>query len=74
MYSFARQWRILSTFTCFAMEGSQRNGGGLSLLQGRLGMQVVMDDHTIDDILRREGYSSRVNAASSVPGIAPAKS
>ena len=62
MYFFARKWRILSKFLCFAMESSHRrlkrmlcNSGGLSLLCGRLGVQVVVDNHTIDDSLRREG-------------------
>ena len=60
-YFFARKWRILSKFSCFAMEGSHRrlkrmlrNSGGLSLLRGRLGVQVVVDKHTIDDSLRRQ--------------------
>ena len=42
MYYFAKKWRILSKFSCFAMEGSHRrlkrmlrNSGGLSLLRGR---------------------------------------
>ena len=55
MYYFAKKWRILSKFSCFAMEGSHRrlkrmlrNSGGLSLLRGRLGGQVVVDNHTID--------------------------
>ena len=59
MYLFARKWRILSKFSCFAMEGSHRrlkrmlcNSGGLSLLRGRLGVQVVVDNHSIDDNLR----------------------
>ena len=63
MYFFASKWRILSKFSCFAMEGSHRrlkrmlrNSGGLSLLRGRLGMHVVVDNHTIDDSLRLEGW------------------
>ena len=62
MCFFGRQWRILSEFACFAMERSHRrlkcmlrNSGGLSLLRGRLGLQVVGDNHTIHDSLRREG-------------------
>ena len=58
MYYFAKKWRILSKFSGFAMEGSHRrlkrmlrNSGGLSLLRGRLGVQVVVDNHTIDDSL-----------------------
>ena len=63
MYFFARKWRILSKFSCFAMEGSHRrlkrmlrNTGGRSLLFCRPGVQVVVDNHTIDDSLRREGW------------------
>ena len=63
MYFFARTWRILSKFSCFAMEGSHRrlkrmlrHSGGLSLLCGCLGVQVVVDNHTIDDSLRAEGW------------------
>ena len=33
-----------------------RNSGGLSLLRGRLGVQVVVDNPTIDDSLRAEGW------------------
>ena len=47
MYYFAKKWRILSKFSCFAMEGSHRrlkrmlrNSGGLSLLRGRLGVHA----------------------------------
>ena len=43
-----KKWTILSKFSCFAMEGSHqrlkrmlRNSGCLSLLRGRLGVQVV---------------------------------
>ena len=59
MYFFARKWRILSKFSCFAMEGSHhklkrtlRNSGGLSLLRGRLGVLVVVES------LRREGWDA----------------
>ena len=45
------------------MEGSHRrltpmlrNSGGLSLLRGKLDLQVVVDNHTIDDNLRCEGW------------------
>ena len=65
MYFFARKCRILSKLSCFAMEGSHRrlkhmlrNSGGLSLLCGRLGVQVVVDNHTIDDSLCREGWDA----------------
>ena len=61
VYFFARQWRILSKFVCFAIEGSHRrfkltlrNSGGLTLSRGKLGLHVVVDNDTIDDNLRRE--------------------
>ena len=64
MYFFVLQWVILSKFACFAMEGSHRrlkcllrNSGGLSLLRGIMAPQVVVDNHTIDDNLRREGWN-----------------
>ena len=63
MYFFASQWRNLSQFSCFTMEGSHRtlkrmlrNSGGLGLLRGRVGVQVVVDNHTMDDSLRAEGW------------------
>ena len=33
-----------------------RNSGGLSLLRGRQGVQFVLDNRTIDDSLRAEGW------------------
>ena len=33
-----------------------RNSGGLSLLRRRLGVQVVVDSHTIDDRLAAHGW------------------
>ena len=69
MYYFAKKWRILSKFSCFAMEGSHRrlkrmlrNSGGLSLLRGRLGVQVVVDNHTIDDSLWLHGWDATKRA------------
>ena len=35
-----------------------RNSGGLSLLRGRLGVQVVVDKHTIDDSLWLHGWDA----------------
>ena len=69
MYYFAKKWRILSKFSCFAMEGSHRrlkrmlrNSGGLSLLRGRLGVQVVVDNHTIHDSLWLHGWDATKGA------------
>ena len=48
-YFFARKETILLNFSCFAMEVSRLrlkrmlyNSGGLSLLRGRLGVQVAV--------------------------------
>ena len=69
IYYFAKKWRILSKLSCFAMEGSHRrlkrmlrNSGGLSLLRGRLGVQVVVDNHTIDDSLWLHGWDATKRA------------
>ena len=69
MYFFAKKWRTLSKFSCFALEGSHRrlkrmlrNSGGLSLLRGRLGVQVVVDNHTIDDSLWSHGWDATKRA------------
>ena len=69
MYYFTKKWRILSKFSCYAMEGSHRrlkrmlrNSGGLSLLRGRLGVQVVVDNHTIDDSLWLHGWDATKRA------------
>ena len=69
MYYFAKKWRMLSKFSCFTMEGSHRrlkrmlrNSGGLSLLRGRLGVQVVVDNHTIDDSLWSHGCDATKRA------------
>ena len=74
-FFFARKWRILSRFSCFAMDGSHRrqnrfarNSGGLSLLRCRLGVQVVVDNHTIDCGLRRERWDVTMG---SMPGQGP---
>ena len=69
MYFLAKKWRILSKFSCSAMEGSHRrlkgmlrNSGGLSLLRGRLGVQVVVNNHTIDDTLAVHGWDATKRA------------
>ena len=56
MYFFGKKLRISSKCPCFAVEGSHRmpkrmlrNNVGVSLLWGILGVQVVVDTHTIDD-------------------------
>ena len=69
MYYLAKKWRILSKFSCFALEGSHRrlkrmlrNVGGPSLLRGRLGLQVVVDNHIVDDILWSHGWDATKRA------------
>ena len=39
-----------------------RNNGGLRLLRGRLGVQVVVDNHTIDDSLAAHGWDATKRA------------
>ena len=69
MYCFANKWRILSKFSRFAMEGSHRrlkrmlrNSGGLSLLRGRLGVQVVADNDTIDNSIWSHAWDATKRA------------
>ena len=69
MYYFAKKWRILSKFSCFAMEGSHRgpkrmlrNSRGQSLPQRRLGVQLVVDNHTIDDSFWSHGWDATKGA------------
>jgi hypothetical protein len=63
LYAFARKWRTLARFACFVVEGSHRrlkrmlrNSGGVGMLRGKSGLQVVIDNHTIDDSLLRLGW------------------
>ena len=69
MYFFSKKWRILSNFSCFAMDGSHRrlkrifrNMRGLTFHRGRLGVQVVMGNHTIDDNLAAHGWDATKRA------------
>ena len=69
MYYFAKEWRIFSTSSCFAMEGSHRRlkrilrkSGGLSFLRGTIGVLVVVDNHTIDDSLWSHGWDATKRA------------
>ena len=69
MFFFSKKWRMLSKFCCFAMEGSHRrlkrmlhNNGGLSLLWRKLGVQLVVDNHTIDDSLAVHGWDATKRA------------
>ena len=69
MHFFPKKWTILSKFSCFVIEGSHRrlkrmlrNNGGLSLLQGRLGVQALVDNHTMDDSLEAHGWDAAQRA------------
>ena len=69
IYFFVIKCRILSNFSCFAMEGSHRrlkhmlrHNKGLSLLRGRLRAQVVVNNHTIDDSLWLHGWDATQRA------------
>ena len=66
-FFFAKKLRILSQFSRFAMEGSHRrhmlgNSRGLSLLRGRLGVQVLVDNQTIDDSFAAHGWDATKRA------------
>ena len=63
MFAYASKWLILSVFTAHRMEGSHRrlkamlrNSGGTGWMGGKLGLQTVVDNHTLDDALHGEGY------------------
>ena len=38
------------------VKGLLRNSGGVSLLNDRSSLQCVVDNHTLDDNLRKEGW------------------
>ena len=40
-----------------------RNSGGVGILRNRLGLQAVVDNHTIDDSLLRKGWDVSCRAA-----------
>ena len=70
IYAYARRWRTLSKFSCFIVEGSHRrfkrmlrNSGGISVLKQRSGLQVVVDNHTVDDSLCLVGWDVTSRAA-----------
>ena len=63
MYAYVARWGTIAKFSCFALEGSNvrlkrllRHSGGVSLLNDRLGLQCVVDNHTLDDNFRKEGW------------------
>ena len=62
MFAYLCRWGTLARFNCIALEGSHvrlkrllRNSGGVSLLHNKSVLQCVVDKHTLDDHLRKEG-------------------
>ena len=63
MYAYVARWGTIVKFSCFALECSHvrlkrllRKSWGVSLLNDRSGLQCVVDNHTLDDNLRNEGW------------------
>ena len=63
MYGYVAKWATLARCSCFRLEGSHvqhkrmpRNNGGVSLLHDKLGLQCVVDNHTLEDNLRKAGW------------------
>ena len=63
MFAYLCRWGTLARFNCFALEGSRvrtkrllRNIGGVSLLHNKSRLQRVVDNHPLDDHLRKEGW------------------
>ena len=62
MYAYVARWVTIAKISCFALEGSRvrlkwlvRNSGGVNLLNDRSGLQCVVDNHTLDHNLCKEG-------------------
>ena len=77
MLWYAKKWLILGVFSCFRMEGSHRRlksllrrSGGTAWMGGKMGLQGVVDGHTLDDALAGEGYDTtrRGVGRGNVPG------
>ena len=63
MFAYLCRWGNLARFNCFALEGSHvrlkrlpRNIEAVSLLYNKSGLQRVVDNHTLDEHLRKEGW------------------
>ena len=76
MYAYVARWGTIARFSCFALEGSHvrlkrllRNSGGVSLLNDRSGLQCVVDNHTLDDHLRKEGWEVESRAVNKQRGF-----
>ena len=69
------KWGTLARLSCFSLEGSHvtlkrmlRNSGGVSLLHDKLGLQCVVDNYTLDDNLRKEGWDTLSKAVTKQRG------
>ena len=76
MYAYVARWGTIARFSCFALEGSHvrlrrllRNSGRVSLLNDRSGLQCVVDNHTLDDNLRKEGWEVESRSVTKQRGI-----
>ena len=72
MYAYVAQWGTIAKFSFYALEGSHmrlkrllRNSGGVSLLR----LQCVVDNHTLDDNVRKEGWEVESRAATKKRGF-----
>ena len=75
MFAYLHRWGTLAKFNCFALERSHvrlkrllRNREGVSLLNNELGLQCAMDNHTLDDHLRKEGWEVESRAVAKQRG------
>ena len=75
-YAYVARWGTIAKYTCFAFEGSRvrlkrllRNSRGVSLLNDRLGLQCVVDNYTLDDNLRKEGWEVESRAVTKQRGL-----
>ena len=66
LWAYLQEHRILSTFSCFRMEGSHRvlkarlkNSMGTKVKGDRVGLQGVVDKATLCDSLYKRGYDVR---------------
>ena len=63
VYAYVAKWGTLASFSCFSPQGSNlqlkrmlRNSGGVSLLHDKFGLQCVVDNHTLDNNLRKQRW------------------
>ena len=75
-YVYVARCGTIAKLSCFALEGSHvrlkrrlTNSGGVSLLNDRSGLQCVVDNHTLDDNLRKEGWEVESRAVTKQRGF-----